>query len=53
MAVNTVCYYNLYVTECIIVCVWAMYFLPFFPLPCRPFSFLIGWEFYGPNYLKC
>ena len=22
-------------------------------LPCRPFSFLIGREFYGPSYPKC
>ena len=20
---------------------------------CMSFSFLIGWEFYGPNYLRC
>jgi len=37
------------VTECI-VCVQDND--PFTFLSC-PFSFLIGWEFYGPNYLKC
>ena len=39
----------IYVTECS-VCVSGYYPLTF--LSC-PFSFLIGWEFYGPNYLKC
>ena len=38
------------VTECI-VCVQGHDPLTF--LSCRPFSFLIGLEFYGPNYLKC
>ena len=38
-----------YVTYCI-VCVQGRDPLTF--LSC-PFSFLIGWEFYGPNYLKC
>ena len=39
----------IYVTECS-VCVSGYYPLTF--LPC-PFSFLIGWEFYGSSYLKC
>ena len=38
------------VTKCI-VCVQGHDLLTF--LSCRPFSFLTGWEFYGPNYLKC
>ena len=39
-----------YVTECI-VCVQGHDPLTFsFQIP---FSFLIGWEVYGPNYLKC
>ena len=37
------------VTECI-VCVSGYDPLTFSFLS---FSFLIGWEFYGPNYLKC
>ena len=45
---NDFLYYS-YVTECI-VCVSGYDPLTF--LSC-PFSFLIGWEFYGPNYLKC
>ena len=39
------------VTECI-VCVQGHDPLTFF-FSCHPFSFLIGWEFYGSNYLKC
>ena len=40
---------DFYVTKSI-VCVQGRDPLTF--LSC-PFSFLIGWEFYGPNYLKC
>ena len=42
-------YIYIYKTECI-VCVPGHD--PLTSLSCSS-SFLIGWEFYGPNYLKC
>ena len=38
------------VTECI---VYVPGHDPLTFFSCHPFSFLIGWEFYGPNNLKC
>ena len=39
----------IYVTKCILPCP----FNPFFFSSCGPFPFLIGQDFYGPNYPKC